>query len=235
MRAKLSEGQRQLGLLEDEVKELAAAIHRGEDAKTLTKQYVDELRGDTDAVTGTVKEEALDKFKADSGIPSDVKDMLVAEIIEDKQLENEWKDVQKGLEARYVRVYKEYKDAEETYNNAIRVRQQQQQQPVQNVGATAVLDSVNAAVSKSTLKSRSINSRPRGTTSPPSAVALPFQAPLFPQENGDEAAEDHEALLSPSVDMLLPKNLFGTDDLTESFATLLNGHEMSHQPVIQER
>lgn len=228
-RAKVSEGQQQLGLLEDEIKELAGALHRAEDAKGYTKEFVERLREHTDSTTGLVKDGVLDEAITSEGIPQDVAEILKTEIGTDKKLEDNWKDVQKGLEARYVRVYKEYREAEEVYNAAIKERQQQQQQSVPSAGATAVLDSVNAAVAQSSLrKNRSFQGAHSKDTSPPSVIS-PLQTSFFPDQDGTEAIEDPDALLSPSVDMLLPKNLFGTDDLTESFATLLNDHGKSQK------
>ncbi|ANB12206.1 hypothetical protein AWJ20_450 [Sugiyamaella lignohabitans] len=45
----------------------------------------------------------------------------------------------------------------------------------------------------------------------------------------NEPVDDIENPMSPSVDMLLPSNLFGTDDLTDSFAAIINDLPRTNQ------
>uniref|UniRef100_A0A060TEW7 ARAD1D17490p n=1 Tax=Blastobotrys adeninivorans TaxID=409370 RepID=A0A060TEW7_BLAAD len=295
LKSSISDNQARLSSLEDEVKELANKARKAETTKLSTTQAIEEMRGNTDNVTGIIAPAVSKRLLETDTVSDQFRRALESEIAVESELEEEWQRVQKDLEVRYLKVKDQYERAVQEHKDAVKLYNQQQQVQLQQpngVSQNVVLETLNAAAAASGISPQlsqpqlqttssgpgshsvsptsSIAPQPVPTSIPattydesrilyspqPALHQNPMQ-PAVPQHQSSrnfrdlpkidsftylnrsdslrrrsiaDDVHDNGGPLSPSVDILLPSNLFGTDDLTESFANLLNDPALPLDP-----
>lgn len=297
LKSSITENQAKLSSLEDEVKELANKARNAETTKLSTTQAIEDMRGNTDNVTGIIAPDVSKRLLKSDTVSEQFRRALESEIAVESELEEEWQRVQKDLEVRYLKVKDQYERAVQEHKDAVELYNQQQQVQLQQpngVSQNVILETLNAAAAASGISPQpshpqlqAVSSGPGShSVSPTSSIApqsVPQSAPTsipaityddsralyspqpalhqnsmhptVPQHQSSMSfrdlpkidsftylnrsdslrrrslADDGDgAPLSPSVDILLPSNLFGTDDLTESFANLLNDPALPLDP-----
>jgi hypothetical protein len=237
--------QLQLSTFEDALKEAASMLRKIEFCKTATLEELERLRKNTDNVTGLVKADAILALMENPDVHERLKTEIQNEVDMNKRLETQWEKVQKDLEVRYVNVSQQYRESTDTYNKTIAIVNGSTAPIVSggasgdggSSGVTTVADSVNAAIQKGKKRNRRKSNKNMGFQPPLPTGPIPREYyPSTMDSSGDTygtgayfalntdavATEEEAGPMSPSVDMLLPSNLFGTDDLTESFSNLIN-------------
>lgn len=229
VRSDIETGQVEIAKLEEEVKKLVSDSKRAEAKQQSIRDCITSIKDSTDSITGLIKPDCIETIKNNPEIAS-LWSTLEHDIEIETELEAEWQRTQKDLEIRYLRVSKQYQEAGDAYKAAVA--------SVHGGSINTVLDTItaatNAVLPKSKKKARSRKDTGRSINivqpqiSPPQIFdSVDSSLPLKPAIdtsgfNFGNSEKDDDILMSPSVDMLLPSNLLGADDLNESFTQLLN-------------
>lgn len=131
--------------LDDEIKGLASSTKRTDSLKSASIQALTQAKGKTDKVTGIINDSFVSKILDSPDVHSKLKDALKSELSYEKQLEDEWKQTQKDLETRYLKVNVMYSEAKKAHDNALEMHNKGTQANDSNLVYEAVAAAASAA------------------------------------------------------------------------------------------
>lgn len=135
--------------LDDEIKGLASSTKRTDSLKSASLQALTQAKGKTDKVTGIINNTYVTKILENPDVHSKLKDALKSELEYEKQLEDEWKQTQKDLETRYLKVNVMYSEAKKAYDKAVEMHNKASQGNESNPVYDAVAAAAAAAAGNS--------------------------------------------------------------------------------------
>ncbi|KAG5361799.1 hypothetical protein CJU90_3245 [Yarrowia sp. C11] len=196
--------QKALAAVEEEVKSMTAEIRQLDGLRKSLAEHGSSNCGNNNNNDTNNSSEALLKVLEDT---ADGKaEILRQQIHFDTDLDQKWRDVQRQLEQRYVQVYGEYGEATRLLESA--KIQYQQFQVVASANSSQIID--NSASSfdfGSTSRDMLKNERP-------AAASVPAQP--IPDAGRRPSTFEGDENFNTAVQMFLPSNLFGADDLNDS-------------------
>lgn len=131
--------------LDDEIKGLASSTKRTDSLKSASLQALTQAKGKTDKVTGIINDSFVTKILDSPDVHSKLKDALKSELSYEKQLEDEWKQTQKDLETRYLKVNVMYSEAKKAHDKALEMHNKGTQANDSNLVYEAVAAAASAA------------------------------------------------------------------------------------------
>lgn len=227
--------QAELNQVEEDLKRHSQGVKRTEQNKKAAFEALKLFKEMSDPVTLLLPsdEAVVNSILSTEGLDEYFKEWLVREQEIDRRLEEEWQKTQKNLEVRYLKAHQQYEEATKAYKNA------QMHQPTlhnPNGSTTSVPSIMLGGPSTSSMdvysKSRTFSSGSNGSGTS-GLVASGNGMQLFGDSNVGAAKGSALSKLSSSVfdsnteetlppNLLLPTDLFGGDDLTESIQNFFN-------------
>lgn len=205
--------QKSLAAVEEEVKVMTAEIRQ---LDTLRKSLAE--HGSSNSGTSSrgndanTSPEAL--LKTLEGTSDGKAEILRQQIHFDTDLDQKWRDVQRQLEQRYVQVYGEYGEATRLLESAKIQYQQFQVAASANNSSSQIMDR-SGGLSFDFGSSRELSNRDLPKPEPLPTTSIPAQQPV-PDAGRRPSTFEGDENFNNAVQMFLPSNLFGADDLNDS-------------------
>ncbi|QNP95192.1 YALIA101S08e00430g1_1 [Yarrowia lipolytica] len=193
--------QKSLAAVEEEVKTMTAEIRQLDALRKSLAEHGSSSRG-SDANNSP---EAL--LKILEGTSDGKAEILRQQIHFDTDLDQKWRDVQRQLEQRYVQVYGEYGEATRLLESAKIQYQQFQVVASANNSSSQIIDNSTSSFDFGSSRDMIKPELPPSTSAPAQSV---------PDAGRRPSAFEGDENFNTAVQMFLPSNLFGADDLNDS-------------------
>lgn len=135
--------QKTISEIDDDIKNLTNSLKRSDIIKNSSIEALNTTKTQTDKVTGMINEDYVSSLLENPDVHDKLKEAIKSELECEIPLEEEWKQTQKDLETRYMKVYVEYNDTLKTYEQ--NKQTQQEFNPVYEAVVTATSAAAAAA------------------------------------------------------------------------------------------
>lgn len=228
--------QAELNQVEDDLKRHSQGVKRTEQNKKAAFEALKIFQEKSDPVTLLLPadENIMNDILSTEGLDEYFKEWLVREQEVDRRLEEEWQKTQKSLEVRYLKAHQQYEEATKAYKNA-QMRQPTLHNP--NGSATSVPSIMLGGPSTNgmdiynknrTFSSGSNGSGTSGRVGSGTGIQLFGEPSLGASTKASALSKINSSVFDSTNDetlppnLLLPTDLFGGDDLTESIQNFFN-------------
>lgn len=233
---KILDKQESLIKLETDIATMSAQIQNIDANKATTLVELEALKEITDPITGLISDEAtFEQFLNNDAVLDRAKEAVQKDLQIDQELEVDWQATQKGLELRYVEVNQNYSNAKSAFERA---QHHQQQYNYTTISASASRRGSTASRMDTLVQ---VPVTPR-MSAYGNGIMATTSAPA-PGPHHQNNSHDAHTNMTPSVDMLLPSNLFASGDgdvddedkeedrshITESFAREIAFNDQQHR------